>query len=528
MKTLNLKQGSPEWLATRTQYFTASEAPAMMGKSKCVSRSQLIEQKATGITPEVDEHTQRLFDRGHAAEAAALSIAEKIVGDELFPATAVDDREYLLASFDGITMMEDIIFEHKLYNQDLAERVRNADLEEHYIWQIEQQLLVSGAEKCLFMTSDGTEENMAYMWYYPAPAYAERLMAGWKQFEEDVKAFSPKEVQPVVTGSAPMDLPALHVEISGQVTVSNLDAYKERAIAVFDGINKDLKTDQDFADAETTVKWCNGIESKLAATKAHALEQMPTIDELFKTIDHLSEVARTTRLDLEKLVKAQKQNRKNEIATTARESFEKHMQALCAGLGGPYMPHVRCDIQGAMKSKRTIASLEDSADTEVARAKIEASEIAERIRANLALIDSAEHSELFADKATLVQKDVEFVQMTIKSRETEHKEKLRIAAEAEAKRLADEAAKAQETTKQEPQAPAEQIAPAASSRAATYIAQSKPVPAASSQPIKLTDYQKAIVSGIRTGYRDSEAGKSVEESINDFLSMSEFPVASNG
>ncbi len=49
MKELNLIQGSPEWMAARTKYFTASEANAMMGESKYQSRSALLKQKATGI-----------------------------------------------------------------------------------------------------------------------------------------------------------------------------------------------------------------------------------------------------------------------------------------------------------------------------------------------------------------------------------------------------------------------------------------------------------------------------------------------
>ena len=47
MKTLDLIQGSPEWLAARAQYFTASEAPAMLGLSKYKTRQELLREKAT-------------------------------------------------------------------------------------------------------------------------------------------------------------------------------------------------------------------------------------------------------------------------------------------------------------------------------------------------------------------------------------------------------------------------------------------------------------------------------------------------
>ncbi|MBV5337417.1 MAG: Heme peroxidase, partial [Deltaproteobacteria bacterium] len=61
MKTLDLTQGSEEWIAARAKHFTASEAPAMLGLSKYQSRNDLLKQKSTGITPDVDSMKQRLF-----------------------------------------------------------------------------------------------------------------------------------------------------------------------------------------------------------------------------------------------------------------------------------------------------------------------------------------------------------------------------------------------------------------------------------------------------------------------------------
>lgn len=75
------------------------------------------------------------------------------------------------------------------------------------------------------------------------------------------------------------------------VTASNLAEWKDRAIAVFQGISQDLTTDQDFADAEKTVKWCGEIEDQLKGAKQHALSQTESIDLLFRTIDDISEQA---------------------------------------------------------------------------------------------------------------------------------------------------------------------------------------------------------------------------------------------
>src|SRR5688500_15978933 len=88
MNILSVTQGSDAWLETRKSYFTASEASPAHGKSKYLSRSDLLKQKYLGISPDVNARTQSLFDKGHAAEESARRIAENIIGQDLFPVTA--------------------------------------------------------------------------------------------------------------------------------------------------------------------------------------------------------------------------------------------------------------------------------------------------------------------------------------------------------------------------------------------------------------------------------------------------------
>ena len=159
MKIISVTQGSPEWANLRAQHNTASEAPAMMGASKYQTRDEMLRQKATGIVPEVSQHQQAIFERGHATEAAARLILEEMTGEDFYPITAVSDDGTLLASVDGITLDDSQIFEHKLFNEKLAGQVRAGDLDPHYYFQLEQQLLVTGAKKVIFVCSDGTREN---------------------------------------------------------------------------------------------------------------------------------------------------------------------------------------------------------------------------------------------------------------------------------------------------------------------------------------------------------------------------------
>lgn len=436
----DVKQGSAEWLALRANFFTASEAPAMMGASKYQSRSELLHQKKTGLSAEVSGAQQALFDRGHSTEASARKILEGMIGEDLYPVTASDGN--LLASLDGMTMAENVLFEHKLWNDRLAAQVRAGSLEPHYYWQLEQELLVTGADYVIFVCSDGTENNFVHMDYYPVAGRAEELLAGWEQFATDLCALeapAPKAIEKI--GRAPETLPALHVEVTGMVKASNLDEFKKFAMSALGNINTDLQDDQDFADAEKTVKWCGDAETRLAAAKEHILGQTQDIDAAFRVMDEISEEARKVRLHLEKLVKARKQAIRDEIVMGANDSFRTHMDGLEASFGGKIrMPAVAIDVAGAIKGKKTIASLRDAANTELARAKVEASMIATSINQNLAsLREMTKDVEfLFADAQQLVLKANDDLVALIKVRISEHKAAEETKAEEQREKIRQE------------------------------------------------------------------------------------------
>lgn len=407
MHILNVIQGSSEWHAARAKHHTASEAPAMMGASKYQSRTDLLRAKATGLQPDIDPMTQSLFDRGHAAEESARAIVEELIGQDLYAATGVDDDGYLLASFDGITMDGDTGFEHKLWSEDLAAQVRACDLSPHYYWQLEQQILVGGLDKIIFVCSDGTRDKFVHMEYRAVPGRAEQLRAGWRQFDLDLAAYTPDpDRQPTAAGRAPETLPALRIEITGAVTASNLAEFKAIAMGAIHSVNRDLKTDQDFADAEKAVKWCSDVESRLAAAKDHALSQTASIDELFRTVDDISAEARRVRLDLEKLVKARKESIRADIVASGAASVREHCASINATLGEYALgvpASLTADLGAAIKGKKTLASIHSSVDAVVVQTKIAVSQRAESVRKNIAILAelSAGHESLFPDRVSI-------------------------------------------------------------------------------------------------------------------------------
>ena len=438
MKIHNVAQGSAEWHALRAKHFTASEAPAMMGASKYQTRTELLTMKKTGIVPEVTQSQQYIFDKGHATEASARPLVEVQIGEELYP--VVGTMGNLLASMDGATMLGETLFEHKLWNESLVAQVKAEDLAPHYYWQLEQQLLVSGAERVIFVCSDGTAENFVSMEYRPVAGRAEQLVEGWKQFEADLASFEMADAPSIVVGKAPDELPALRIELTGMVTASNLKVFEQSALAVIDSVKTELTTDQDFADAKKAVKWCGDVEEAVAAAKKQALSQTATIDELFSSLDRISAHARETRLKVDKLVKAQELLVKSNIKQKAEQALADHIAAINKTLGKVVLPAVASDFLGAMKNKRTIASLQDAVDTELARAKIDASQSADCIRLNLTSLAelAADHAFLFSDIQQLVTKANDDLVTLIKFRISEHEKAEEEKAEATRKRIREE------------------------------------------------------------------------------------------
>lgn len=431
MKVHNVQQGTPEWHALRSSYFTASEAPAMMGASKFQTRNDLLTMKKTGIVPDVNPQQQAAFDRGHATEEMARPLVEEMIGEELYPIVGTSGN--LLASMDGATMLGDVLFEHKLWNEKVVTQIRAGELDPHYYWQLEQQLLVSGAERVIFVCSDGTKDRFAHLEYSPVAGRREQLVAGWSQFEQDLGEFVVKEAKVEAIGAAPDKLPALRIDVTGMVTASNLDAFKSHALAVIGDINTDLSTDKDFADADATVKWCGEVEDKLKAAKEHALSQTESIDVLFKAIDDITAETRRKRLELEKLIKARKDIIRSDMVMDAAKALQAHIDQINETLNSRIrMPRVPADFAGAIKGKRTIDSLKEAADAELARAKIEASRIADLIRANLKSLNelAIKHGFLFHDAQELVLKANDDLVALIKVRISEHQKEEEVKAEA--------------------------------------------------------------------------------------------------
>lgn len=263
-------------------------------------------------------------------------------------------------------------------------------------------------------------------------------------------------------------LPALRVQVSGQLSIKDnfADFGQQLQRFVSDVLIRDPQNDQDFADLESQIKTLKQAEDALDAAEAQIMSQVDAVDAAKRMKDQLHKLARDNRLMAEKLLREQKNAIKLRIAAEAKEAIEAHVKVISSGLPAGYsLPAPAYDIGGAMKGKRTIDTLREAATNEANRAKVEATVAAEKLRANIATLETAGHGHLFADRQQLVIKSADDLAATIKARiadETERKrqheeaEKARIQREAEAaaerERIREEeAAKARAEVERDPE-----------------------------------------------------------------------------
>lgn len=487
MQIHDLVQGTDAWHQFRLDHFGASEAAAMLGLSKKVTRTELLGMKHTGLAKEFSDWVQEnILDYGHKVEALARPIVEGNIGDDLYPVTCSDGR--ISASCDGLVVSETHGWEHKQWNATLAAAVASNELPDEFMVQPQQCLMVTGAERWTFTVSDGTAKNMVSMEILPDPAWFERIRAGWAQFEKDLAGYVPIEIVEKPKAEAIMQLPALAIQIRGDVVSSNLPAFKSAATQFIANIKTDLQTDEDFVQAEATVKFCEKAEKDLELTKSAAIAQTASIDELMRTIDHIQAQLRDKRLTLDKLVKSQKEVIKSSILSAVKLAFTEHVASLDAEIKPIRMVFNQPDFAGAMKNKRTLANLHDAVDSELATAKIDTDTIAKDVRAKLAWVteNANDYRFLLSDlQAIIYRGDSEYFQLIIQNRIDDHKEKESAKLEAERARIQKEeeakatAKAAEETRRQVAEAQAKAALSSSAPQAETepgHAPQARPFP----------------------------------------------------
>lgn len=459
MKRINLVQGSPEWKAYRKKYDSASEASMMMAESLHVKRDELLYMKATGTEQEFSEwFEENVLQRGHDVEESTRPYAEQLIAERhsmdeddamLFPVTGVNDAETMLSSYDGLTDCGRFSWEGKQFNKEKFEVVKNENrVPVCDYWQVIHQLVTSDGsiEEALYTVGDGTPEGTAHCWVTLNDIDKDRLIQGWLQFNADRESYVVTEPKPEAVAEEVTDLPAISMVAKGEIAiVDNLEVFEEGLTAFLQkSLVKDPKTDNDFATLNLQIKVLEKAEAALKTAGDSVLAQVEAVDAAMKKKDSLAELVRQNRLASEKLLQAKKDQIKRDIVINAEESINAHILTLedefSELTGCPLRIWVDRDVPGAIKGKRTLATLQSSANDEVARAKIAANQMAERIRVNIEYFDSVINDipkTIFGDLSSLLLKGAADFAAAVTLRIHEYEKQ--IEEQAERKRQQDEA-----------------------------------------------------------------------------------------
>lgn len=465
-------QGGPEWLAGRNTRLNASELVLAAGDGmNGRTRTDLIRKLATGIEPEVDAFTQKLYDEGHRFEALARPLAEQIIGRELYPITvsiAVDGLSRRMgASLDGATDDDSDNFEHKSMNAELRAALAQGIIPVGYHWQMEQGQMINGATRTLFMASEWDDDDNLieemHAWYESNPVLRDRIIPIWKQAEADAENYQHVEAAPVAVAAPIKDLPTLFIQATGEVTATNMPEFKVQITEFLGSINMTPATDQEFADGKEIAKKLRELAKKIIERKEDMLAQTASIGEVAKEIDFLSKTINANALELEKAVEREEKARKLAIVVAGRMALDEHIGALNKRLGKPFMPTVTADFDAAIKGKRLLTAMEDAVATLLANKKIETSAIADRIEINLNYLreNAKEYPFLFADAGQIVLKANDDFEALAKLRISEHKaeenrkleaDRARIRAEEEAKAATEAKSRADQIAREQAEA----------------------------------------------------------------------------
>lgn len=402
MKIENVIQGTPEWISLRKEHLCASDAAAMLGLSKQMTRHSLLTHRKLGTSPEHIQWAQiNLLYKGHQLEAAARARAELVMG-ELFPITATLEVEGLplLASLDGFTLCGEGIWEHKMWNMDLVAHINTFnDVPDSHWPQIEQQLLVTGAEYVRFTVSNDVDET--HIIYKSLPERRRRLLAGWKQFLVDLEGFDPTPREKVVADPIE-NLPALAVQLDGKIAVrSNIDAFGERMKQFITSMNFTPVDEQGFVNLKEAAKELRNAEQAIKSARAQVVAGTD-LNKVIEQLATLEKTANSAAIRAEKAVQEEREKRKSALITEGFEKIVFHVDSL------PYGTYIKTagmsDFGRATKGLKTLDSFMQAVSVEVGRCIDLINTEHVRVSACVQAFEEVpeEYSFLFPDKDALI------------------------------------------------------------------------------------------------------------------------------
>jgi hypothetical protein len=243
------------------------------------------------------------------------------------------------------------------------------------------------------------------------------------------------------------------IEVRGEIINSNFAEISEAIRNVLININLEPTTDEEFGQAKQDATSIKEVENALNKAKEEALKQAAGIQALFDDIDDLSGELAKARLKLDKAVT-------EKTAEIKRDIYGNALSKVIAVSSSHYDKR----IFEAMKNKRTLVSLRESASREVVLINAEVNAAREII----AEFEDKHGKSIVLDTAKLELMNAEALRTELQSRvdrlaADEEKKKAQAEAEAAKREIAKMKAEAEEAAKPAPalaqESPLEDSAP---------------------------------------------------------------------
>jgi uncharacterized coiled-coil protein SlyX len=331
---------------------------------------------------------------------------------------------------------------------------RFADLPLMYRAQMEHQLMVSGASKCLFMASKWNGEVLEeerHCWYEPDLELRQRIIEGWKQFKTDLDAYVPPVQVEKVEAETVQALPVPSVVVRGEVTVSNLNEITPMFDDYLGSIKTVFSNDQDFADAEANGDNCEETEKRIKSLRENIIAQMVDINTIDSTLANYQEAFRKMKVLLKNAVKEQKDTIKTTAIMKAKVAYADFVTELNKDIEVMLSTKLSCpDFATAIKGVHKLDSMNSRINDALAAGKTEATTLANDIKTKIAYItESAKGYEHLINVHDLAFADIDYIKLYLSSvkadedkRKAEHEAAIKAKAEAEARAKLEAEAKA--------------------------------------------------------------------------------------
>lgn len=189
MKLIDMEQNTDDWLEWRQGGLGGSDAPIIMNVSPFKKSQTLWAEKMGQEREPINEFQAAIMQRGHDLEPDARNLVNEMLGEFFVPMCGEhDDHPWMLTSFDGVSEDGNTILEVKCPGENGFLEVQETDqVPDHYWPQVQHQLAVSGASRCIFAVYRPELDALPILVEVkPDPDYIEGLIYREKAFWEAV------------------------------------------------------------------------------------------------------------------------------------------------------------------------------------------------------------------------------------------------------------------------------------------------------------------------------------------------------